>query len=237
MFPHFRSALTSSQARSFILNEKERLISKCSTDVYKNEAIQQLKNKLIDRGYSNEFINNAMEKPSTRRAQNEGGEALFFKFPFIDEKTDRRVKNILRRTAPNVHITRRGHNIRSMLSKSKLAPCPDNCSIQKCQTTKAVYEYTCGCKENYIGSTKRTLHKRANDHINPAASQRPSSITTHQRACNNGNWSFKILERGSDVVDTRIREGLLIRQLTPTLNERDEISTWLGSIDTSTHTN
>jgi len=234
MFPHFRSALTKSQATSFIVNEKERVISKCSTNCHKNEAIQQLKKKLKERGYSNDFINSAMEKHTNSRTQNEE-EALFFKFPFIDEQTDRRVKNILRKTAPNIHITRRGHNIRSFLSKTKLASCPDNCTIQKCQTTKAVYEYTCGCKENYIGSTKRTLHKRANDHLNPSASQKPSSITTHRRACNNGNFNIKILDRGSDVVDTRIREGLLIRQLTPSLNERDELTAWLGAINISTN--
>ena len=42
---------------------------------------------------------------------------------------------------------------------------------------------------------------------------------------------FNIIGRGNDVVDTRIKEGLLIQQLKPTLNEKDELTAWLGELN------
>ena len=62
-------------------------------------------------------------------------------------------------------------------------------------------------------------------------SQKPSSITLHRRECNEEDNKFSIIGHGNDVVDTRIKEGLLIQQLMPTLNEKDELTAWLGELN------
>ena len=67
--------------------------------------------------------------------------------------------------------------------------------------------------------------------IRPTASQKPSSITLHRRDCSELQTSFKIINHGSDVADTCMKEGLSIHQLKPTLIEKNELIHWLGNLN------
>ena len=231
LFPHFRSAVPQSQMLAFVSNEYQRVTSKCSTQSDKNDAVTNLTNKLSDRGYPKDVVNSAIAKQNITSNQQAANDTLFFKFPYISDAVDRRIKNIIKKAQQKVQITRRGYNMRALLSKKPVNNCPGDCGTRKCQSRNIVYEYTCKCVNNYIGSTKRCLHNRVEEHIHPAVSQKPSSITLHRRECNEEDNKFNIIGRGNDVVDTRIKEGLLIQQLMPTLNEKDELTAWLGELN------
>ena len=85
---------------------------------------------------------------------------------------------------------------------------PSTIVPQTVEPKNVCHEYTCNCTNNYIGSTKRCLDNRVEEHIQPTSSQKPSSITFHRRYCTELENNFKIINHGSDVVDTRIKEGL-----------------------------
>ena len=96
-----------------------------------------------------------------------------------------------------------------------------NCALRKssplCLRKMVVYEITCVCGANYIGSTKRPLHTRYKEHLKNST----SAIYGHRLECT-GELSVKILSTGKDSVDIGIKEAMLIAERNPTLNRRDE---------------
>ena len=232
MFPHYRSAMPDSQKAAFIRNEHQRITQRCSDENDRIEETSKFQNRLTTRGYTREFVNAAISRRNTSDSSNNDDpidEAMFIKFPYINDSIDRKIKTVLKRARIDARITRRGRNIRSMLSKSNENQCTSNCGTKNCQHKQVVYQFDCGCSNSYIGSTKRTLHSRVSEHLHPTASQKPTSVTLHRNQCNN-DFAFNIIDRGCDVVDTRIKEGILIHQNQPSLNEKDELTNWLELI-------
>ena len=92
--------------------------------------------RLSDRGYTDEFFNSAINRHSST-AQNISNDQLFFKFPYINDTIEGRIKSIIKKAHQQIHITRRGHNIRALLSKKTIK----NCS-EISQSSHVVHEYT-----------------------------------------------------------------------------------------------
>ena len=112
--------------------------------------------------------------------------------------------------------------------KKTINKCLRDYGAEKCQSR---YQYTCNCTNNYIGSTKHCFRNRVEENLRPTTSQKPSSITLHRRDCSELENGFKIINHGSYMVDTRIKEGLSIHQLKATLNNKDELIYWLGNLN------
>ena len=86
---------------------------------------------------------------------------------------------------------------------------------------------TCeGCGDFYIGSTIRALHSRVKEHLAGGN----SAVGEHLRQCHGAGFRTRILARDNDPKDLRIKEGILIADLKPSLNRREEESAVLSLI-------
>ena len=94
-----------------------------------------------------------------------------------------------------------------------------NCPLKSsdCYRKLVVYEIVCSCGDSYIGSTKRPLHQRIREHLRMST----SAIFNHRLSCS-GHLATKVLSSGTDCVDIRIKEALLIASKQPSLNGREE---------------
>ena len=140
------------------------MTSKCSTQSDKRKCHINFLTRLSDRRYTDRFENSSISRQNST-AQNISNYQLFFKFPYINDTIDGRIKSIIKKAHQQIFIIHRGHNIRVFLSKKSINNCPRDCGTKKCQSRYVVYEYTCNCTNNYIGSTKRCLHNRVEEHI------------------------------------------------------------------------
>ena len=121
------------------------------------------------------------------------------------------LRDLFRIKTPYINNTIDG---RAFLSKKTISNCPENVAPKNAS--------------NYNGPSNRCLHNRAEERIRPIASQKPNSITLHRLEHEN---SSKIINHGSDMVDTHIKEGLTINQLKRSLKEKDELIHWLGNLN------
>ena len=123
--------------RLCITNEYQRMTSKCSTQSNKRKCHINFLTRLSD---THEFVNSAVSRQNST-AQNISSDQIFFKFPYINDTIDGRIKSIIKKVHQQILITRRGVNIRAFLThKLKLAT---NLAllffIYKCFLRKKVY--------------------------------------------------------------------------------------------------
>ena len=114
---------------------------------------------------------------------------------------------------------------------------PCNCKICKlgihCQERNFVYEATCKqCNEIYVGASARQAKKRLGEYESSIRLDSQTNRTTlgkhnlnvHGKQHNNIHdcYSFKILDRGNDPINTFIREGIHLKIQNPQINENKE---------------
>ena len=97
-----------------------------------------------------------------------------------------------------------------------------------CQSS-VVYQYRCAsCDASYIGSTKRTLHCRIEQHAGRSfrtgkklTNPDHSAIRSHSEKCSESisEENFKIIGRESNAFDLRVLESLHILGSKPNLND------------------
>ena len=96
-----------------------------------------------------------------------------------------------------------------------------NCPVRDpklCCQRNVVYELKCNkCSSKYIGSTIRDLHTRIKEHFN----NNWSSVFRHKQNCKS-DFSISIINRDHDRANLRLREGVMIRKLSPAINSRAE---------------
>ena len=95
--------------------------------------------------------------------------------------------------------------------------------------SSVVYSFSCAsCDASYIGSTKRSLHCRVEQHLGRSyrtgvwlSRPDPSPIRNHVEVCNTtfSIENFKIIGQGESVHDLRLLESLHILKTKPNLNE------------------
>ena len=89
--------------------------------------------------------------------------------------------------------------------------------------SKVVYKASCwDCDDFYIGKTKRRLHDRKTEHFRALTkSCQASAVADHITSTGHTiKWDhFEILANGLSDIHCRIKESLLIKDLTPSLNE------------------
>jgi len=230
VFVHRRSALPSTQKTNIIVNEIRRITERCSVSTEQQKAQQTFAKQLNERGYNTHTIEQAVRKSQRpKRSHNDltdtTGTRHWFWFPYINDQIDRRIKRTIKKSKFNIGLYRRNQSLRSFLNKSTPSPCPTNCAVDKCQSMNGIYWYQCGCNATYCGSSKRTLHERASEHN----TLNPSAISSHRSQCQHesGPASIKIIDKGRDTVDTRLREAIVIMNEKPTLNKKDELIKWI----------
>ena len=165
------------------------------------------------------------DKPKQRKKDTGHNQSkrFYFEFPYIDDKTDRRINHIFKHNNLNVRIYRRSHTLRQRFQKQRTAPtcnknkCPLN-NPKLCNRKMCVYNAKCTkCKQTYIGSTIRALHTRASEHD----SDHNSSIYKHKSICKS-KFEYSIITTATDITKLRFLEAIHIKSNTPQINSKEE---------------
>jgi len=112
---------------------------------------------------------------------------------------------------------------------------PTKDSVPKHLCSNVVYSYKCSsCNARYIGSTTRNLMMRYCEHkgvsyrtLRPLSSPTYSLIRDHSLKTNHVIKldDFTILRKANDVIDLRILESLLIKEIKPKINNNESSAT------------
>lgn len=229
IFVHYESALPNTLKENVIMNEYNRISDRCTTDEDRNIALRQFDEKLTLNKYPKSFIkqcrNKNLIKPNRGQKQINEREYYYLKFPYISESINHKIRRIFLNEGINIRLYDHKYTLRKRLNNNKdhteickKKNCPINnnklCFIQQC-----VYQLRClKCGETYIGSTIRSLHTRIAEHY----SHNASSAYKHKQQCQS-RYEVIILDRESDPVNLRLKEGLYIKQLQPKINSKEDI--------------
>jgi len=212
---------------SIVKNERERILHRCNTELLKNKHNSIFDTILRDNGYPHQFIQRSHEVrlPSVRTNTNTvRNEPFYLKVPFINDSFNRRLKTVFRKQGVYVRFCYTNRSLRAHLTQRFDH---HTCSLSNCKIsasglsfrTHVIYQITCnGCQLKYIGSTIRQLHVRVREHLQNSN----SSVFQHLRICG-PDISVRILAQDSDPINLRLKEALLIRDLTPQINSREEL--------------
>ena len=156
--------------------------------------------------------------------------------PYISDAYTRTMKKHIRENKINARVVEgSGYKLISLLKGKDRAPC--NCKICNlgihCEERNFVYEATCKqCQEIYVGASGRQAKKRLGEYESSIRLDSQTNRTTlgkhnkntHNKKFNNIDqcYSFKILDRGTDAVNTFIREGIHLQIQNPLINENKE---------------
>ena len=128
-----------------------------------------------------------------------------------------------------------GFKLISLLKGKDRAPC--NCKICNlgihCQERNFVYEATCReCKEVYVGASGRPAKKRLGEYESSIRLDSQTNRTTLAKHNKNEHgkksnkieecYTFKILDRGKDAINTFIKEAIHLKIQAPQINENAE---------------
>jgi hypothetical protein len=114
--------------------------------------------------------------------------------------------------------------------------CPINHNTL-CYRHRIVYSITCQtCHSEYIGSTTRYFHDRAQEHLRHT---RHTSVHDHSLHCRNTPSSaflYGVLSQQHNNMHLRLAEGLLIASRQPTINRRQEVEDAMAFVSHYTRT-
>lgn len=236
VFPHFDSAIPLKQKQNIIANEVRRIKQRCT---HKTDFLQHccnLRNVLSTRGYPPRIIERATrtaessEGRPTRTSRN-NQKFFYLQLPFLDEHTTRLIRKLFKYQELPVRVYHKSYTLRRALKRNDP---PRNCTIKDCRVNdpklcfrqSVVYKLKCNaCSAEYIGSTLRCLHTRIQEHNK----NNGSSIFQHSQVCG-GNYTISVLAKENDLVNLRIREGILIQKLKPSINSKTELCSNLNLI-------
>jgi hypothetical protein len=211
---------------NIVWNERRRILSRCSGSDLKQKHNGIFDRLLRENGYPHSFIQKSYE-PHTRNPQansRNNEEPFHLRIPFTNNAFNRSLKSVFTRQGIRIRFYYPNRTLRNVLSKG---PPNESCSLPRCKISSSglcmrshvVYRVQClECPAFYIGSTIRLLHIRIREHTTLPN----SSVYHHLQDCKS-DISVKILAKDSDPVNLRLKEALLIRDLSPTMNSRDEL--------------
>ena len=163
-YVHFHSSVPRSQKRNLVANLADRIRQICSPCMVQNE-LDKLKLTLKKNGYPEQFLNSNM-RPITRQREQETTEVqkrkLYFMLPFGGdlpaEILMRRISRATKARLPDIQL-------RFIFGTRKLLRTNEKDSIPLMSKSLIVYLFTCACKLQYIGRSKRCLSSRIAQHL------------------------------------------------------------------------
>lgn len=225
VFMNGRTALPASTIRNVIMNEQLRIIERCTSPNDANQHLQAFQEILLHNDHR-PIHNNRLARPkTTNRKRISHDNTFFIHLPFISDRIDRSIRRVFKNAKLEVIPYYQNKNLRSVLTKrDNQETCNiTNCPIQNprlCTRKNVVYEVRCiTCQAKYIGSTIRPLHQRIREHLQ----QTTSAVFQHLSSCpGTQGISVRILANEKDPKNLRIKEGILIEELNPNLNKKEE---------------
>ena len=208
---------------------------------------------IVDRLYKNNGFSNPRQydtQPRPRQPPTTTAPApVILTLDFVSQNLAYQIKNEVRRLGLAVRLNFTSKNkLRNKLCSSRPFDkrgcvinscdiCPKIVTINKdCSVKNVVYLVTCLiCLQFYLGETERTAHDRLGEHLRYAKfpntpSNMNKALAVHYRTDHPGgdpNLSFDILNIEPNTVRRKIFEAILITNLKPTLNLKEELKTVL----------
>ena len=228
IFLNYTSALPTTMKESVIRNEVRRITKRSSSNEDREKNIFRFNSVLQLNNYPPEFIDRTCKNIRPPRRVNNEKHFFYLRLPFLSDFISSRISRIFRKYNLPVRLYHRSNKLRYALKRPHDKKCNLNsCVISSsglCFITMCVYRLECEtCSATYIGSTIRPLHIRIKEHHNSPR----SSVYSHTAVCGAG-YKVAVLARESDCTSLRIREALLIRNLCPNINSRQERDEFAG---------
>jgi hypothetical protein len=224
IFSNFHSNQPFNLKRQIVLNEWRRITKRCCSKLVMIKEKKRFIKKLVCNDYPVNLIKKWLHSAKRRYAAADSTDNVFYlSIPFVNDGINKLIKKAIAPLGINVRLSHKSRRLQSWLkhdftatSKCSLA----NCKLNdiNCNKSKVVYQCVCECGASYIGSTMRPLHIRIKEHHNLSS----SAIFQHKLNCN-GKWHTKIKAYASDCTDLRFKEAILIKQIHPSLNRKEEI--------------
>ena len=214
--------------KQFVQNEWNRILVRCDDRREVKKSRKVFLAKLSNNDYPSHLVKQ-WTKSFIKQPQRvyDDKKIFYMSVPFINDNVNNMVKRSLRHLGITVRLSHKSNKLQSRIlpafkklpQKCKLA----NCLLKdhNCFKSMVVYEWKCQCGETYIGSTERHLHIRIKEHC---LIQQNSAVFLHRLGCVNGKWTTRILANGVDITDLRLKEAILISNLHPSLNRKEECS-------------
>jgi hypothetical protein len=158
-----------------------------------------------------------------RRVHDSSEPKFYLNIPYINDTFEHKIKNSLKGLGLRILIAHKSKKLKRAISsdqKREVCNLP-RCRMKSnlCMSKSVVYNIKCGkCGACYIGSTFRFLHQRFKEHL----IQRSSPIYVHNTNCN-GELDVQVLSNDSNTQRLRIKEALLIKELKPSLNAKEDL--------------
>jgi hypothetical protein len=224
------AALPTSMKRNTILNEWNRIKSKCLSI---EQVIVERKNftKRLCQNHHVKIPNLSLssESGSIRKVLDNASDPVFyFNVPFISDAMDGMIKKTLKPLGLRIRLSHKTKRLKTVFqSSSNAAPTRSkkcelkNCLVKSnlCYRSNVVYKISCiSCNVFYIGSTRRFFHIRVKEHL----SNKSSAISKHSLTCRS-KWKFEVIASSRTITDMRIKEAVLIQELSPLLNTKEDL--------------
>jgi hypothetical protein len=224
-----KTSLPTRIKNNIIVNEWQRISNMGQS--FKEKKIQRKSfiQKLKASGY-NDFPHLPLSHRninSPQRVVND--EHIFYlNIPFISDAVNTRVRRCFKHMEYNIRISHKGTNLNQILNATKKTPPTRNgkCSLRNCRLNNnlcyksmVVYQAECEiCLKKYIGSTKKFLHLRVQEHFN----HKDSNVYKHNIACK-GPWNFSVKYSSRSLQDLRWMEAIIIKQNRPEINKKEDL--------------
>jgi hypothetical protein len=222
-FVHGDTALPRNAINNIVKQERIRIKNRCSDELQGNKHLFDFDNRLKRNDHNVKSLKRNLRTMSGIR-HNPGTEQTFFlSIPFISNDLECKIRKSIRGLGVKIIIAHKSSKLKHLIGKShghemcKLA----NCQLKNnlCLVKGSIYQIYCNkCQATYIGSTWRHLHIRYKEHL----SHRASPIHAHNLRCD-GELVLSVLARESNTQRMRIKEALLIKELKPSLNRKDDL--------------
>ena len=224
LFVNYHSALPIRNKTKYISNEISRIENRCTNKSDLQLNINNFAHILRQNDYPEDIIQkHCRTKPKNNTHQPRTDQHFYFEFPYIDDKTDSKIKRIFKRNNINVRIYRKSTTLRQKLQKKQPAnDCTKrDCPIKDpslCHSRMCIYMVECSkCQDAYIGSTIRQLHQRATEH----ETNKNSSVFRHKLTCQS-TMKYSIIATARDIVKLRFLEAIHIKNKNPKINSKEE---------------
>ena len=227
---------------NIIKTEANRRLENCKDINKAYKHLDSLKDQLLKCQYPKILIEEHItkvirahlikNKPTNNKKQYD----YIFRVPYVNECYTRTMKKHIRDLDINARVVEgSGFKLISLLKGKDRAPC--NCKIChlgiNCQERNFVYQATCNlCNGIYIGASSRPAKERLGEYESSVRLDSQTDRTTlakhnfnsHDKVHNDISkcFKFKIIDKGSDSVNTFIKEAIHIKDKHPDINENQE---------------
>lgn len=156
----------STQPQQMKLNTALNLIKKVnhiSDDKYKKENIRKVKEILTKNNYPENIINSLINRPQNPNNNEPNKPTTFFSVPYIPRLTESQILKTITKDDNTSFAHKSNQTIQKLFSKKTT-------TIDKLNQNNVVYEIKCKgnvnetCGKVYVGTTKRMLSVRVNEH-------------------------------------------------------------------------